>query len=63
MKTIEIIITPDGKSTVQTKGFHGTSCREGSRFVEQALGSRLNEQVTEEFHQQEQVRQSQQQQS
>ena len=34
---IEIIVAPDGKTTVQTKGFQGASCREGSRFVEQPL--------------------------
>jgi hypothetical protein len=60
---IEIIVAPDGKTTIQTKGFQGTSCREGSRLLEQALGSRLNEQVTAEFHQQEPVQQSQQQRS
>ena len=63
MKTIEIIVAPDGKTTVQTKGFQGTSCRDGSRFVEQALGNRLSEQVTAEFHQQAPVRQNQQQRS
>ena len=60
---IEIIVAPDGKTTVQTKGFQGASCKEGSRFLEQALGSRLNEQVTAEFHQQKPVQQSQQQRS
>jgi hypothetical protein len=60
---IEIIVAPDGKTTVQTKGFQGSSCKEGSRFLEEALGSRLHEQVTAEFHQQESVQQSQQQRS
>jgi hypothetical protein len=60
---IEIIVAPDGKTTVQTKGFEGTSCKEGSRFLEQALGSRLHEQVTSEFHQQEPVLHNQQQRS
>jgi hypothetical protein len=60
---IEIIVAPDGKTTVQTKGFQGASCREGSRFLEQALGSRLHEQMTAEFHHQEPVQQSQQQRS
>jgi hypothetical protein len=60
---IEIIVAPDGKVTVQTKGFQGSACKEGSRFLEQALGSRLREQLTAEFHQQEPVQQSQQQRS
>ena len=63
MKIIEIIVNPEGKITVKTKGFQGSSCREGSKFIEQALGNRLGEQVTAEFHQQEPVRQSQQQRS
>jgi hypothetical protein len=50
-KTIEIIVAPDGQAHVQTKGFTGGECREASRFVEQALGRRLNETLTAEFHQ------------
>ena len=63
MKTIEIIVAPDGTTKVQTKGFQGASCRDGSRFLEQALGSRVNEQVTAEFHLQDSVQQNQQQRS
>ncbi len=61
MRTIEVIVAPDGKTKVQTKGFQGPPCREGSRFLEQALGCRLHEQLTPEFHQQEANRESQQQ--
>ncbi len=50
-RTIEIIVTATGESTVQTKGFAGTSCREASRFIEEALGTRTEEQLTAEFHQ------------
>ena len=50
-KTIEITVTPDGQSTVQTRGFVGPGCREASRFVEDALGQRIGEQLTAEFHQ------------
>ena len=57
MKTIEIIVSPIGQTTVQTKGFSGASCREASRFLEQALGTRISEQKTAEFHQTEPVRQ------
>jgi hypothetical protein len=61
MKTIEIIVTPDGRTTVHTLGFAGSSCRDASRFVEEALGQRLSEHRTAEFHQQsaEQVHQQQ----
>ena len=51
MKTIEIIVTPDGQSSVQTLGFTGSSCRDASRFIEQALGQQTGEQLTAEFHQ------------
>jgi hypothetical protein len=50
-KTIEIIVTPDGKTTVQTRGFVGSSCQDASRFIEQALGQRTGEKLTAEFHQ------------
>ncbi|HPM83752.1 MAG TPA: DUF2997 domain-containing protein [Candidatus Anammoximicrobium sp.] len=49
-KTIEIIVSPKGETTVTTKGFAGSSCREASKFVEQALGQRTGEQLTSEFH-------------
>ena len=51
MKTIELIISPTGQTTVQTKGFAGSSCQEASRLIEQALGKRTGEQLTSEFHQ------------
>jgi len=50
MKTIEIIVTPAGKTAVQTLGFAGSSCREASRFIEQALGQRIGEELTAEYH-------------
>lgn len=63
MKTIEIIISPEGQATVQTKGFQGASCREASRFIEQAIGNPTGEKLTSEFYQTESVRQDQQQRS
>ena len=53
MKTIEIIISPKGEATLQTKGFAGSSCRDASKFIEQALGEKEVETLTAEFHQQE----------
>jgi hypothetical protein len=50
MKTIEIIVSSKGETTVQTKGFSGGQCREASKFVEQALGQRTDERLTSEFH-------------
>mgnify|MGYP006067579077 CR=1 FL=1 len=51
MKTIEITVAPNGQTSVATKGFAGSECRDASRFIEEALGRRLNEQLTPEFHQ------------
>jgi hypothetical protein len=52
MKTIEITVSPTGETRIETKGFAGSGCREASRFIEQALGKRVSEQLTAEFHQQ-----------
>ena len=51
MKTIEIIVAPNGQSKVETKGFTGSECREASRFIEQALGLQTGEVLKAEFHQ------------
>jgi hypothetical protein len=59
-KIIEIIVTPQGKTTVQTLGFTGASCRDASRFLEQALGERTSEYLTAEFHQAQSSQQQQQ---
>ena len=60
---IEIIVSPNGNTTVMTKGFAGQSCRDASKFIEQALGQRVDEQLTSEFHQAQSVTQQQQQRS
>ena len=49
-KTIEVIVAPDGSTTVETKGFAGTECQQASHFVEVALGRRVGERLTEEFY-------------
>lgn len=51
MKTIEITVSPKGETSVATSGFVGASCREASRSIEQALGHRLTERLSAEFHQ------------
>ncbi len=50
-KVIEITVDPKGETTVQTRGFAGSECREASKFIEQALGQRTAETLTAEFHQ------------
>jgi hypothetical protein len=59
---IEIIVTPEGKASVQTLGFTGSSCREASRFLEEALGRRTAEARTAEFYQSQPVNENQRQQ-
>ena len=51
MKTIEIIVTPNGDTRLETRGFSGSACREASAFLEQAIGQRTVERLTGEFHQ------------
>jgi Protein of unknown function (DUF2997) len=50
-QTIEITVDTKGETTVQAKGFSGSSCRAASQFIEKALGERLSEQMTAELHQ------------
>ena len=50
MKAIEVIVSSDGDTRVNTKGFHGAECQQASRFLETALGRRVDETLTPEFH-------------
>jgi hypothetical protein len=50
-KIIRVIVSPRGEAKVETKGFSGGECREASGFIEQALGQRVDEQLTPEFYQ------------
>ena len=49
-KIIEIVVSPQGAATVTTKGFAGSTCRDASKFLEQALGQVASERLTSEFH-------------
>ena len=49
MKTIEIIVSPDGQTRLQTKGFAGPECQNASRFLRHALGEPLTETRTSDF--------------
>ena len=50
-KIIRIIVSPTGETRIETKGFSGPECREASKFLEQALGQPVSEQLTAEFYQ------------
>ena len=49
-KIIEITVSPKGETAIQTKGFSGGECRDASRDLEAALGLRVSERLTTEFH-------------
>lgn len=48
-RIIEVIVSPQGETTVQTKGYAGSDCLAASRFVEQALGVVASDRKTSEF--------------
>ena len=48
---IEITVTKDGSTKVETKGFFGSAWRIASQFIERALGKATEEKLTSEFHQ------------
>ncbi len=48
-QTITLIIAADGKTKVETSGFVGQSCKDASKFIEQALGQKTTEQFKPEF--------------
>lgn len=58
MKTIEVIVAPNGETKVETKGFLGASCRDASKFLEAALGIQTAERQTAEFYQSQPAEQS-----
>ena len=35
---IEVTVSPQGETKIQTKGYEGPRCQEASKFLEQALG-------------------------
>ena len=49
-RVIELIVSPKGQTTVQTKGYSGSSCLQASKWLEQALGTVTAERKTSEFH-------------
>jgi hypothetical protein len=56
-RIIEVIVSPQGAVTLQTKGYAGSDCLQASRFLEQALGVVTNDQKTAEFYQAENTQQ------
>jgi hypothetical protein len=50
-RIIRLIVSPTGETRIETRGFSGPECREASKFLEQALGQPISEQLTAEFYQ------------
>ena len=50
-RIIEITISPTGEAVVQTKGFTGSTCRDASKLIEQALGIVQSDTPTAELYQ------------
>jgi hypothetical protein len=49
-RIIEVVVSPKGETTVQTKGYAGGDCLQASKFLEQALGVATADQKTNEFY-------------
>jgi Protein of unknown function (DUF2997) len=50
-RVIEVVVSPQGEVSVQTKGYAGGDCMAASKFLEQALGVVADERKTAEFYQ------------
>jgi hypothetical protein len=50
MKTIEVIVKPDGSLKIDALGFQGADCEKATRFLEQALGKVSGKQKKPEYH-------------
>lgn len=50
-QTIEVIISPTGETTIQTRGYAGGVCLQASKWLEEALGIPTSDRKTTEFYQ------------
>ena len=51
MKIIELVISPQGDVTMQTKGYAGSTCKAATKALEEALGLKGRDRMTAEFYQ------------
>ncbi len=56
-RIIELLVSPKGETTLQTKGYAGPDCQQASKWLEQALGVATNDRKTAEFYQQAEAQQ------
>jgi hypothetical protein len=50
MKVIEVVVSPKGEATVQTKGFAGPECLQAGKWLEAALGEAITDWATAEYY-------------
>ena len=48
-RIIEVVISPKGEVSLQTKGYAGSDCWQASKFLEAALGEVTTDRKTAEF--------------
>jgi hypothetical protein len=49
-RIIEVVVSPKGETTLQTKGFAGGECLQASKFLEDALGLADQAKMTADFY-------------
>jgi hypothetical protein len=49
-RIIEVVVSPTGETTVQTKGYSGSECLRASSWLEKALGINATDQKTGEYY-------------
>ncbi len=49
-RIIEVVVSPSGETTIQTKGYAGGDRVQASKFLEEALGLATTERKTAEYY-------------
>jgi hypothetical protein len=49
-RVIEVVVSPTGETSVQTKGYAGSDCFQASRFLEDTLGVKTADRPTSELY-------------
>jgi hypothetical protein len=49
-RIIEVVVSPTGETTVQTKGYSGGDCLNASQWLEKALGITTTDRKTTEYY-------------
>lgn len=47
---IEVLVSPTGETNIKTVGFNGPKCCEATKALEAALGMKLTDTLTAEYH-------------